>query len=115
MAEDEKQFKTIMIVLWIAIITAVLVTIIDWKIKQDILRMTDAFYKVYGVENEQRTSPVAASDDNGPVLRDAHPDSDTGLEAETVENEAGTLPFEISFEPRNGLRRPLAREAEDHG
>ncbi len=43
----QANFRTVATVLWIALITAIVVTIIDWKIKQDILRITDAFYRVY--------------------------------------------------------------------
>jgi hypothetical protein len=45
-ANDElRRMKPIVTVLWIGLITAIIITIIDWKIKTDILRIANGFYK----------------------------------------------------------------------
>jgi hypothetical protein len=49
-----QNFKAIIAVVWIALITAIIVTIIDWKLKQDILRLTDAFYRIYPATMEEQ-------------------------------------------------------------
>lgn len=90
----QTNFKSMAMVLWIALITAIVVTIIDWKIKQDILRLTDAFYRIYPstmesqhegpinkealrqrAENTRRPAP-------DPVLRFPVVDSNPRVEAE---------------------------------
>lgn len=82
----ETDFKPIVGILWIALITAIVVTIIDWKIKQDILRLTDAFYKVYPATLEaQHGAPKTdglAHDSS--VLRFPILDDDSRVEAEDV-------------------------------
>ena len=82
----QPDLKMIMLVIWIAIITAVIVTLIDWKIKSDILRLTDAFYRTYpGVEdgNTRQAEPLPdlPADSVLPVSR---VDNDSGMEAADV-------------------------------
>lgn len=87
----ETNFKSMAVVLWIALITAILVTIIDWKIKSDILRLTDAFYRVYPAKlEEQHEGPQIAGNfthssghnNTSSVLHLSMVDSDAGMEAE---------------------------------
>src|SRR5215831_18993525 len=42
---------------WIALGTAIIVTVIDWRMKQDILNMTQAFYKIYPTPPEKPGAP----------------------------------------------------------
>lgn len=92
----ETDFRPIVGILWIALITAVVVTIIDWKIKQDILRLTDAFYRVYPATLEREASGQAATNGLGndsPVLLVSRVDDDSRMEEEavpeSVQSEAG--------------------------
>jgi len=76
MMDEEKlpDFKPIVTVIWIGVLTAILVTILDWKIKQDILRITDAFYRVQtdkdrDVETEQEMDRPGDTDRVLPLRR----------------------------------------------
>ena len=92
---QQPNYKTMATVLWIALITAIVVTIIDWKIKSDILRLTDAFYRVYPSQMEAQHATTAAvpprenfTNSNGrnssnSLLHLSVVDSDSRVEAET--------------------------------
>lgn len=86
MSDEEKipDFKAITMVVWVSIATAIIVTIIDWKIKQDILRLTDAFYRVY----QDRIIPDANENRPEPEV-DRRPDSDRVLHLHRVDNDSG--------------------------
>lgn len=93
---QQPNYKTMATVLWIALITAIVVTIIDWKIKSDILRLTDAFYRVYPDKLEaQHEGPINKeavrqyAENHRPsysnsVLRFPVVDPDSRMEEETV-------------------------------
>lgn len=78
-----ESFKPIVLVLWVALATAIIVTIIDWKIKQDILRISDAFYRTSGGFGEQN-SAGSGSNHSSPVLPVPRVDTDSRMEAENV-------------------------------
>lgn len=89
---QQPNFKSMAAVLWIALVAAIVVTIIDWKIKQDILRLTDAFYRIYPSTMEEQhggaTPSTNGSANFGPgnhtsVLRFPVVDSNAGVETQT--------------------------------
>jgi hypothetical protein len=102
MSEPVESVKPVILVVWIALITAIIVTVIDWKIKTDILKLAQDFYSRYPEkmvpqepvvkENSNagrfnQRSEVANSQNSGPVslsrvLRVPVVDNDTGMEAQ---------------------------------
>lgn len=101
----EPNYKTMAAVLWVALITAIVVTIIDWKIKSDILRLTDAFYRVYPstLENQhEQKFPVQTPaesprrTDSDRVPRFSVVDSNSGVEEENAASPAGRDPEDHS-------------------
>lgn len=99
---------------WIALITAIIVTVIDWKIKEDIRRMADAFFKIYPSppdvvseaqnvrEKREEKPPIVDRYIPGDyVPRSPDLDSDSGVETGDVANETESVdnqPSEADWE-----------------
>lgn len=94
MTEMPKVDRDTMLVgmVWIALVTAIVVLIIDWKIKNDILKHASEFYMTMGKEVPQSERAKQARPHPQPrhpdlVLPVPGVDSDTGMEAETLDSE----------------------------
>jgi len=105
MSEPNNDMRPVLIVVWIALVTAIVVTIIDWKIKQDILRLTDAFYRIYPTTMEEQHGSKTRFDPEAfipgptnpdPVLRFPVVDSNPGVETEAAPNAAPKDPEDHS-------------------
>lgn len=79
------NFKNLLIMAWVAVITAIVVTVIDWKIKTDILH---AAQQLQGRDNDE-TKTIRRPDSSG-VRRIPRVDSDAGMEAGNVVTEVQT-------------------------
>ena len=80
--EVPSNLKNLVLMVWVAALTAIVVTIIDWKIKNDILRLSQQ-YKERGFDE---TKTVRRPDPSR-VRRIPDVDSDAGMEARNVATE----------------------------
>ena len=96
--KTEKDLLPVAAILWVALITAVAVTIIDWKIKQDIIRLTSTFYKVYPAtmeaqgertEKRYRSPEVDRHSDASDVLHFSDLDTNPRVETNNVATSNG--------------------------
>jgi len=81
--------KPLIAVLWVTIVMAVVVTLIDWKIKNDILKAAADFYQRMGIQVETPPTKEVQSDQAGAPGRFAPPsDGDSVLPIRGVDNVA---------------------------
>lgn len=80
-ATDAVKIRNMTTMVWLALITAVIVTIIDWKIKQDILSITDTFYRTTnGANNAGNNARAIVEPDSASNLpTDPRLDLPTGM------------------------------------
>ena len=110
--EIPKNLKNILLMAWVAVLTAIVVTIIDWKIKNDILHLSQQYLGSGNDETKTIRRP-----NSGGVRRVPRMDSDPGMEKGNVVTEVQTDSREgegarwDEFPPVRG--ESVSREARD--
>lgn len=107
------NMKHLMIILWIALGTAIVVTLIDWKIKNDMLTCAKDFYLAIGKEvpDGDKAGQSAGNNSVGDVLRFPVVDSHSRMEAQTP-----TVPIPAPrFATPNGAGDSESTTASDSG
>lgn len=87
--EIPENLKRLVLMVWVAALTAIIVTIIDWKIKTDILHLSQ---QINGRGRDETQAPRRP--DPGRVRRVHGVDSDAGMEKGNVAKEVQVDPGE---------------------
>ena len=112
---DTKRLEFLAFIIWIGLIGAVLILLIDYQIKQAILRESEKAWKgIHGFEASQRGSSHTANsagDNPSGVLSSHGPEMETRIVVEGVSDPSaanGHEPFRQvpRANPRRGTRRP---------